>query len=720
MPTFDTINESQLTALRELTRRGETIDVCEVVAIHWKEPTATRYYGHAPFHTMPNFSGLAARGIEVEARLMNGYFREITLTAEINDDTVPLDFADTDRQIATLLRQQGEGLRVEVAWYFQQVDEFVSSWWGHLRPPSEGGGSVLKASAASGFRSTLLLTPRRLIHAGCAAAFGGLFATQAEIDEQKGCPYNYHIGGNVGLPDPATGLPYTSCPRNNRGVCQARLGTTRFYLSGETVIESIFNGQTRGAALYPSSKGNESNLKEPVRVIFGERTVKELRLYAYLKQFNNKHPEDGFVRCLFEVGEGTLSSVTECAINDALVKFEHLTVRTGELGQSPSAFTPNVSNYSGTAHWSGLYGQVNPAGYDQSNLRGKCKARGLKDLRLYTSATQFAEAYTTNRAWCLLEVERNPRWGRGKSVSRLVIDDWIDLAAWSDAQVRYRRADGSVQIGTRSTFNAELLGRPTQQQVSDICLFGRFGLPFRHNGKVRILPLRKESLADAPVFTDTGADRNIVSDARGETQLWYSYKSDAELPNELVVSFEDAAFEHVQRPLTFSDQIAQAKAAAALGDVSLHRVIKSYNALGITNEGEAIRVGQMLLNLGEFDGGGLLNNLTVRFITPLYETLNLHRYKLIRVESSRIEGFGFEYFRVMDRRKRGDLGVEIIAQAYPVDYYAQLEDFELLPPMTGGEPVFPNPGGRPGARPYPIGFDEFNPRGDRIDFQLSV
>jgi hypothetical protein len=273
----------------------------------------------------------------------------------------------------------------------------------------------------------------------------------------------------------------------------------------------------------------------------------------------------------------------------------------------------------------------------------------------------------------------------------------------------------------RTSYHAELIGRATAEQIKDVCLYGRYGLPFRHNGQVRIVPLQKEVIDDSVlVFTDEGPEPNIVISREG-SELYWSQTDLAELTNEIVFLFEDAAHDNVERPMTFSDQPAQVAAAEALGDTGVHVVQKRYSASGaggITSEGEAIRCGWMLLNLGEFDSGGLKNNLRVRFITNIFETLNLRRYQLIKIVSSKIEGFGFQYFRVMDRQRKSDLYAEVIAQAYPADYYAEMENVVDPPNLSSGL-VLPNIGGRPGRRPEPIGLLFLTHTNDEIQFQLQ-
>lgn len=385
MPDFALVTPEQLEALRQIINDGGDPIMSELVAIRW--PDNAVHYGYAEFDKIPNFKdGLIARGIAVDARKTSGYFLDLQLRSEIDDDSVPLELLDHDRAITTLLQAHGTGHQVEIYYWFPQIDAFVSVWSGHLRPPSEGGTPILRCSASGGFRNVNVPLPRRVLFTGtCQAFFGGRLKTLAEVAEND-CPYNKHLpGGDVGLLNPDTGLPYTSCPRDSRAVCTARLGDALSFLTADTVVESV-NNFSRGQNLLATSKGNETNLKEPLRVHFGKRWVRELQPCVYSKQLNNNHADQGFVRVVMPVGEGPYKSITQCAVNDQGIGQEHLNVRLGQLRQPPTGFSPNVSNMSGTGHWSGVWGPVNPAGYNASNLRGKCYVEGQSNIRIYTDS----------------------------------------------------------------------------------------------------------------------------------------------------------------------------------------------------------------------------------------------------------------------------------------------------------------------------------------------
>jgi len=1032
MPGEDIQLDSKVATLRTMQREGNSPRVAELVLVQWPAPDGPIYYGTRVAHDLLDSPELLARiEGEIELRLGSGIFLEVPRTAGISDDTIALDFWDGDNELTRLTQVHGAGMRVEVFYYFPDVDLLLSHWWGHLQPADEGGVDRFRANAQSGFRSSNLPLPGRAFYTGCQAVFGGLLETQAEIDEGD-CPYSRHLAGTRGagsfatdtswvqtqtpadgwqnlafddsswsapvdqgpvatspwtgsggppafpsgttarwiwyhdsrfstsldnsivyfrkrftaaaasallvmsadetfdcylngtliatgvndwrqsrtvalslvqneeyvlavrvdnsvtqIPglifspgglvaevsygllgigfgnlDPATGQPFTTCPRNSRAVCVERLGDDKSYLAFDSVLESHVVHETKGPNITVTSRGNETNLSRPLRVIAGKRHVSDLDLLLFVVEPNTKHPDQGSVKCLYAVAEGNNRSVKNGLINGVTIAPQHSNYRTGARRQVATSFSPNVLNYSGTGLFLGVaQGNFNQAGAD--DLRGEVDVEGLDDVRIYSDTQNFVYGYTTDRAWWLLHCLRNKRWGYGLDAKRVRIQDFLDIAAWFREIVTVKDKDGNIFTGQRSQFNAELIGRTTQQQIEDICRSGRLGLPFPDKGQLRVVPLRRaselfspgvftdkaffgalnraptagerdewfEALLDAravsqaillaegqsrvislfesaeydarnrtdeefvgdcyraflrreadaeglafwlndlttfsppelarthileafslstefaadcsdsdiPTFSDRGDERNVCLDGPqadgGKTTLVYSIQSDADLPNRVVLTFDDAAHENKQVPLTFEDVDQQLRAGRAFGDTTRRVVQKDYTAFGITDAGEAGRLGNLLLDLGEFDEGGLANNLRFAFTTWYIEVVNVHPYQIIKIDSAKLDAINavrtakglepFSYFRVRSLKRLPDLKAEVSCQAYPVEYYERLELLTEPPPVTpSGPPDFdpfdPDFPGEPERRPpFVVGLDEVGHNDDQIFFRVE-
>jgi hypothetical protein len=699
MPELSALDQAKLEALTGLIAAaragGPSVQVAELAAADWPSPDGRVFYASTFVNDI--FPGLRAHlgDAVVEPRLEGGQFLDVTRDSGTSDDSVALNLWDGDHVISDLFETHGEGVRIEVFLYFPQVDLLLSMWFGHLRPPEDADEERFTASAENGFMSLELPLPRRAFFNTCQAVFGALLSTQEEIDEHD-CPYNRHIGGDVGNLDPNTGQAYTFCPRNTRAACIARLepdGATEApsFLAFDTATKSYPVG-SRG--VIATTRGNENNLKRPLRVIAGERTVRDLDLLAHVVEVGNpKEPEKGSIKLKYGVSEGVLDALTQPRVNNALIQPAHWGVRLGWLRQPGSGFSPGENNYSGTATLQvvlqGDFRNVDPAG-----IPTEVHARGKNDVRVYTDETTFTPAYTASRAWWLLEALRNKRWGLGSDVARFAIEsDFIPLDEWFNDYLSFTDPEGNVYTGRRSTFNAELIDRTAQQQINDICLAGRCTVPFPYQGKLRVFPLKRlsqEELDAALLFTDYGDDRNIIRDeTTGKSTLTRTSMSDRELPNSIVVTFDDKERDYQEHPLTFDSVEAQLRAGRAFGDTGRRVVEKPYKLLGVTTKGEASRLGVTLRDLGEFDEGGLVNNQRIRFQTFFTQALSLYKSRVIRVLSrslvNRRTGVQkFEYFRVRSVRQLPNLLVEVSAQAYPVEYYANMEEIIEPPDDDGG------------------------------------
>lgn len=706
MPEYDPTIQDKLNDLIALSPAQRKPS--ELCVIYWPTPTGTKVYASAIYTELSGYENLAD-ALDAQLNYTDPLivslipssrtpFIDLPKTASIGDDKVELTFSDLDDAFSTLLFTHGEGIRVEIFGFWPAVDLLLSMWRGSLHAPSEMNRATVKVTASVGYRSAQLPMPRQPNAVFCPFIFGAHLLTQSEIDYHQGCPYNKHIGGSIGVPG------FTDCPRTSLQVCVERLATENYWPGINIRPDPIPNNQTVGPNLLAYALGNQSALNQAIRVIFGFRHAKALLLLAFRPEYNNNHPDDAFAAALFEVSKGPIQALAGFRINDEIVGAEHYQQRLGTLGQTPTEWSPDVEAFSGTAIiWGRI--QTNVLDMRVEDVTGSVYVTGLNNIRIYTDATSFAQAWTKNRMWCLLEMYCNPQWGYGVDYSRVMIESAIEVAEWCDEVVAMQDPNQNVFGGVRSTFNAELSARATQQQIKDTCTAGRIGLPFEWNGKDVFVPLRTESLVGVPEFTDEGANRNIVYDGPRSSLEW-SQVSDAELTNQWTVNFDDeTGGNFIDTQLIFGDQLQQLRAGRAWGDRTRRVINKSQAAFGITNFLEAARLGNTLLYLGPLDAGGIANNLKVKFTTWYSYCFDVQPYKLIRVLNTKLQasihlyttarnfawyaGTPYSYFRVMKFERKGDLKVEIEAQLYPQDYYADLDgeagECSVPPPVGDAE-----------------------------------
>jgi hypothetical protein len=702
-----------LTSLESLRDAGTPLLYTEVVRVNWPMPDGTKDYCFTNIDLVPGFEGIALAPMTPRARIITSQgqrFLKLPRTASISDDKVEMELSDLDEEISRLCHTHGQGIRVQVYSYYPQVDLLLEEWQGTLGAPKGANGVTLKLTVTSGFRSPNLLLPNRLPATSCMFIFGAHLDSLDEVAEHKGCPYNVHVGGSIGVGG------FTDCPRDSVSSCSARLATTRYWPGFNTVIEGIANNQTKGANLLAKAIGNEGTLSDPIRVVMGKRFLKSLRLLAYRAENNTNHPDKGFVAAQFEVCEGTVQSISEFRINNVFVGYEHLNIRNGQLGQAPTSFSPNINSYSGTAVAFGRV-QGDYRNVSASGLSASATCEGLNDTRVYTDTATYTETYSQKPVWNVLRMLTDKRWGYGEDVERYDIESAIDTANWHSENVSFHDPNGNVFAGTRSTSNIELTARATQQQIYDACVASRMAVPHNWMGKKRFRALKEETIdSSIPVFASRGSGANIVLSG-GRPAISWSYTGDDELVNQINISFDDDANHGENITVPFGDQLQQLKAGKAWGDRTKRVISKNFPAFGITNISEAARLANLLLYLGALDSGGIRNNLRVTFTTWLSQALRIQPYQLIKLDVAELERFGFDYFRVMRITRQPDLKVELEVQAYPVDFYAEMEA-DPPPLVTTG--VTTNPGGRLHSRPYPIQFVEVLAGDDTINFRLSV
>ncbi len=685
------VDDVKIAAIRSRSIAGERIAVCEYVRVDWDDVTSV-YYGAAAYHEVSPFTNI---GVTIEPRLMSAAARDPFHSLELNPDlrteSVSVTFEDIDKDITNKFQTYSSGVACEFFLYYPCEDYHHPLWSGQLQAPDVYGWKSVTAKATNGFRSReSLLGSRRRPRECTAGVFAGKLP-DADAVRSSLCPYDKHIGGSVG--NFKTGsTPYSDCPKTE-SACVARLGNGGLYFGGFSTDATAVVTDT-GTGYLARSKGNTSALKDPIRVIFGEKQLKENQLLLWRREINQGNPNFGHVRGVWEVGEGPVDSIYNITVNEKFTGQEHIWIRYGTRGQARGAFAPNMSNFSGTAHYQALLPQVNAAEYTPSDLNSGCMVRGFAEVCVYTDDDPVTKTrtYSNNRVWCLLEIYKNQKFGLGYAESRFTLADWITEADYSEEIVTHSALfeDGEEveYVNQRSTLNVILEGRQVGEQIEDICRSGAISIPFENEGKYTLRSFRVATageLSAARVFYDSGDDVNICWDG-GRPSIELSQTPDNKVVNEVEVRFEEATNNGTERPLTVDDPNQKLLAGRQLGPDQSLSVPKKFTAFGIDNLPEAVHLAYRLLKFGESDQGGIQNNLRVKMTVPFEHALGLVRYDLIKIVSTLLDPFTVgtnngvedltetpEYFRILSLKKISSNRCEITAQVYNHTAYTAFE-----------------------------------------------
>jgi hypothetical protein len=542
------------------------------------------------------------------------------------------------------------------------------------------------------------------------------------------------------------------------------------YLGFDVVIENYFYGNHSVA----TSRANDNVITKPVRVVYGQRWVRDLNLLAYVPE--TAGGSNSFLKTLWVVCEGPImgTSITEPTPSDPgwmnpegtghdpRTLPAHPTdsanfVINGQWLQNQNTdfsgiwgiatqphlvnFTPGALYYKHTSVIQLDYGRADFRNFVGDGLDCRGYIKGNKKVRRYTDPTTYTEWYTSNRAWCLLDLYTNRRYGLGLDHSRFVIQDWITLAAYCNQSVTSIDETGATVSIPRSTFNADINEGKWSDHLTDICLAGYFTLPYYHQGHIRIDPLEvpvpgTSGTPAAPVFSDqddataSGMTRNIIFESNKST-LRYSMESDSKIPNQIKINFDDAQFDHQTRPLTLKDEDQQLRAGYAAGDETQRPVEKEYNAIGVDTLAAAARLARRIMDLGPFEQGGIVNNFKIKFTTwsLLSDVLGLHPYSIIKVVSDTVnqftepDGTAYTYFRVLKLTRKANLQMDVEAQLFPQSYITWgpgmarsgtvLDEWQ---PAPGTD----NAGGSVIAPPKDISFSAVTATAGTVNFTLTV
>lgn len=676
------IDPEKLAALQAIVGDGtKKISKCKVLKVEWADD-AISYYGKSAYDQITPFREIPLRPIE--ARLLGeDPLSELEINGDINTPNVELIFDDIDKDITDKFHTYGGGRKCSIFYYYPQVDLAEEVWWGQLAAPEIFGWKQIQTVATNGSRSRELLVPGRMRPKECTAIFGGRLFTLDAI-ATNGCPYDKHLGGSVGKLDPETGELFTDCPRLTLADCLARIDPAPgpAFLGFNTDASAVLTDA--GTGFLAVSKSNASSLKTPIRVLAGKKHIRGLNLLQWRREANASNPDHGFVDTIWELGEGPMPQITNFKVNGDTIPLMHLAIRFGVRLQSPTPYAPNISNYSSTVHVEARKGWLNPANITASSLDAEADCTGYDKVRVYTDVDTSNRIWSEDRAWWILELHTNQKFGLGYDHERFDIPAFLALSEWFEQNVRFTRVSAGGEPvnydGPRSLFDAYLDGRPAGEQFTDICRSGRCSI-FQHEGKytaVAFKALTDEELADVKVFTDTGDGRNIVWD-EGMPSINLHQTTPDKLVNEVVITFEDSEFLDTARPLRIPDDDQKARAGEYLGSNNFQTVPKEFVAYGVRREKEAVTLGHYFLYFGEFDSGGTKNNLGGDYMVPFEWTLGMKRYDVIELRSSSLNGFlspegnQFKYFRVLKIGKIGNGRARLAVQAYNEVAYADFE-----------------------------------------------
>jgi hypothetical protein len=169
-------------------------------------------------------------------------------------------------------------------------------------------------------------------------------------------------------------------PATAQADCDTSLGTTdgRYHLSHRTIETIRDNPQSKGPRLYSISRGNETNLKEPVRVVMGERRIYDMQVLAYRRDQNNRDPDHGWFIALYEGCEGPVENISgENTGRPGRAERECSAHYGFALGYTPQTEIAEITShgYPGTALISYNYGWIDPTTVGPSDAKANARFR---------------------------------------------------------------------------------------------------------------------------------------------------------------------------------------------------------------------------------------------------------------------------------------------------------------------------------------------------------
>lgn len=683
--------------MREMSRNwAQPLELFEFIKIGWQ--TGAVYYGSTELAEVSET--LPVEIAPLECRLVLESYPDLFLPLEtdssLSDEEIDIKVWDADGAFADLVKDNGEGVSCEVFLWCPAVELLLTTWNGHLRSDEESDAFFWKGKIANGFRSPDTIVPGHAHYPTCQAVYGKHLTTLEEIAKNP-CNHNAHLpGGTIG------NNLFDTCDRKTPASCTARGIDPLRHFSHYSASIIVRNNQTMGPQLNSIARGNESNLKESVRVVMGVRRIRDCEILAFRRDYNNNNPDRGWFDAIYEVAMGPNLRFEWAKVNGRGVDAFHYSERLGYYGQPPLNTALSTHGYSGIGIFRYNYGWVNPANLEPNQMKGDITVWGLSDIRVYSDEETYTEEWSANRAWHIARLFADKTWGLGYDYARLGIASFIESAEFTAPVVTFTTPEGAEYSFFRGGSAVEFTERTGQQQIEDMCSAGRLSRPFLFQGKICIVPLRaltEEELADCPVFTDEGlTNRNIIFeeiDGTLRSTLRRSQRSDNDIPNRVESTFHDSTNDWYEATAAPAEDVEQQlKAGKVLGDTSRRVITKKYSWLGVVQEGHAVALNYWVLWFGEFCEGGIKNNLRIKFKAWYFDTLGLHPYKVIKVVSSQLNRYGFEYFMIVEKKRAGNLHVELTLQAWNNDEIADFDTVYEEPepgPTEPGPPENPNP-----------------------------
>lgn len=395
------LSPAQIAILKQKAREG-ILSVAEYLCVEWDagDSNQTRYYAISKYNQQVGFANI---GHDIEPRLLGDPFAGMEINPDLRTEEIPITFDDIDKAIRAKFKQFGSGIRAEIFQYFPQVDEHESIWFGQLQAPQVYGWKKITAVATNGSRSREQKCPKRGRARECGFTFGGLLT--AEALASNGCPYDRHLGGSTGNLN--AGVPYTTCTYDETG-CNARFGHLRFYGGFKPDASAVVTDNNSGYVAV--SKGNTSNLRNPIRAIYGTKIVRALQLLHWRRELNASNQDRGFVAGVWEIGEGPNKSISNFKIGEKLIEYVHQWHFLGTIGQPAlTQYAPDLSNYSSTAVIFGRKGWVDPLTENAQTMTAECRVEGLTNVPAFNrnaAGEGLIGNYYSDTAWTNLFATR--------------------------------------------------------------------------------------------------------------------------------------------------------------------------------------------------------------------------------------------------------------------------------------------------------------------------